>query len=156
MRGVLHFSVDYAAIYNQPAGTPGAFEEAGIDVHDVTGMPSFSMAREPPNIDILVVTNKTERDPVNGLIDTLVGRKTDISTTPVNKTALLDLGPERGQLYRQRRRLCCLAGYGERLQKATETYHLCLMHYFSTGLIWKIRIIPPHVTRDLITSSIAW
>ena len=103
---VQDFSVDYAAIYNQPAGTPGAFEEAGIDVHDVTGMASFSKADEPPNIDILVVTNITERDPGDDWIHTLLGQENGTINHPsIKKPRYLDLGPERRQLYRRRRGL---------------------------------------------------
>ena len=72
--GVLPFSVDYATVYNISGGQ-NAFEEAGIHVHDVTGMPSFAGPEEPPNIDILVVTNKTERDPGDGYIHTLLGKE---------------------------------------------------------------------------------
>jgi hypothetical protein len=60
--GVLDFSLNYATIYGVSGGK-SAFEEAQIDVHDVTGMPSFLNTAdplwEPPNIDILVVTNDT-------------------------------------------------------------------------------------------------
>ena len=38
-------------------GGQSAFAEAGIQLHDVTGMLSFSNATEPPNLDILAVTN---------------------------------------------------------------------------------------------------
>jgi hypothetical protein len=38
-----------------------AFENAGIVVHDVTGLPTFSGATEPPFLDIAVVTNETAK-----------------------------------------------------------------------------------------------
>jgi Leucine-rich repeat (LRR) protein len=44
-----------------PGGS--AFENAGIVVHDVTQRLSFNGLGEPPNIDILVVTNDTENTP---------------------------------------------------------------------------------------------
>ena len=129
---VQDFSVDYASIYNQPAGTPGAFMEAGIDVHDVTGMASFSKTDEPPNIDILVVTNETERDPGDGWIHTLLGLENGFINHPSLKKPRYWTWDLKGASYIGDAKLYAVLrdGSGDPLKQATETYHLCLMHYF--------------------------
>jgi predicted outer membrane repeat protein len=74
---LLPFTVDYATVFNEPGGQ-SAFEEAGIVVHDVTGMELFvdigDPLSEPPNLDVLVVTNQTERG-ADELIDTFLGKE---------------------------------------------------------------------------------
>lgn len=127
---VLDFSVDYAAIYNQPAGTPGAFEEAGIDVHDVTGMASFSQTDEPPNIDILVVTNVTERDPTDGWVHTLLGMENGFINHPSIKKPRFWTWDLKGASYIGDAEDYAVLRTSTAFLQATETYHLCLMHYF--------------------------
>ncbi|MBW1775256.1 MAG: hypothetical protein JRJ82_20575, partial [Deltaproteobacteria bacterium] len=118
-------------VYADHEGGPSAFEEAGIHVHDVTGMPSFAGPEEPPNIDILVVTNKTERDTVDGLIHTLLGKENGTINHPsVTKIRYWEWDTKGtsfigdAQLYAVLRDAAL-----NPLRQATETYHLCLMHY---------------------------
>jgi hypothetical protein len=129
--GVLPFSVDYAAVYGKPTGTPDAFEEAGIDVHDVTIMPSFSQATDPPNIDILVVTNKTDKN-ANGLIDTLVGLENGYINHPSSLLPRYWTWDLKGASYiGNANDYAIFEDPQTGVQKrGTETYHLCLMHYF--------------------------
>jgi hypothetical protein len=129
--GVMSFSVDYAGIYNKPSGTPNAFEEAGIDVHDVTGMPSFSQTAEPPNIDILVVTNQTGRN-ADDLIDTLLGVENGYINHPSTLKPRYWTWDLKGASYIGNANDYAIfedpqTGVSKR---GTETYHLCLMHYF--------------------------
>lgn len=134
---VQDFSVDYAAIYNKPTGTPNAFGEAGIDVHDVTAMPSFvdinDRLWEPPNIDILFVTNETERDPpVTGWIYTILGQENGYINHPSIKNPRYWTWDLKGASYIGTADYYAIfedQSLPEPLRGA-ETYHLCLMHYF--------------------------
>ena len=59
---VLPFSIAVTPITCNPlagTGCGNAFEDAGIALHDVTGLPSFAGPGEPPYLDVLVVTNET-------------------------------------------------------------------------------------------------
>jgi hypothetical protein len=108
---VLNFSV------NVTGGS--AFEEAGIDVHDVTRMPSFSGTIEPPHIDILVVTNDTTNTTtLEGYAD---GYQNHLGTrywTWDTKGASFIGTP-------------ILYNFNSITEKqGTYTYHLNLMHYF--------------------------
>jgi hypothetical protein len=130
---VLPFSVDYATVYNVNGGQ-NAFEEAGIHVHDVTGMPSFAGPEEPPNIDILVVTNKTSReiDPWGGFnIKTLLGWENGTINHPsVIKIRHWEWDLKGASYIGDFEFYSVLrdAG-GNMVAQATETYNLCLMHY---------------------------
>jgi len=121
--GVLDFSLDYAAVYSISGGK-SAFEEAQITVHDVTGMSSFvdtaNPLWEPPNIDILVVTNDTENTTTiagyaNGYINHLGTRYWTWDTKGASYTGTPDT-------------YALNTATGAR---GTFTYHLNLMHYFS-------------------------
>jgi hypothetical protein len=128
---VLPFSLDYAGAYHLPAGTLNAFEEAWLVVHDVTGMPSFSGAVEPPNLDVLVVTNKTEIS-ANELIETLTGVVNGYINHPSSLKLRYWTWDLKGASFvgtAERYALFSDPGTGVMLQ-TTETYHLCLMHYF--------------------------
>jgi hypothetical protein len=122
---VLDFSVDYATVFGLPAGTPNAFEEAGIVVHDVTGMPSFSEAIEPPHIDILVVTNNTTETTTiaayaNGWTNHLGLRYYTWDTKGASYVGIFDTY-----------NLNVVTG-----EQGTYTYHLNLMHYFHNRPYW--------------------
>jgi hypothetical protein len=128
---VLPFSVDHEAAY----GSPSAFEQAGIKVWDVTEMPSFVKAAddkwEPPHIDILVVTNKTEtRD--DGLIETLLGLENGYINHPSSLIPRYWTWDLKGASYIGNAQFYAIfqdeaTGVTKR---GTETYHLTLMHYF--------------------------
>ena len=128
--GVLPFSVDHAAAY----GSPSAFEEAGIVVHDVTGMSSFVNVAdplwEPPHIDILVVTNKTEKR-ADGLIETLLGIENGYINHPSSlkpRYWTWDLGGAsfigNAQYY-----AIFYDAATNVTKRGTQIYHLCKMHY---------------------------
>jgi hypothetical protein len=143
---VLPFSVDYAAIYNKP-GTPGAFEEAGIDVHDVTGRQSFSLAAEPPNIDILVVTNKTAKR-ADDLIETLLGLENGYINHPSSLMPRYWTWDLKGASY-----IGTADDYAifydpatGVTKRGTETYYLCLMHYFFNR---------PYLNEDIANAAFA-
>jgi hypothetical protein len=126
---VLPFSVDYATVYNKP-GIPSAFGEAGIDVHDVTGMSSFSQTTEPPNIDILVVTNKTDKNS-NGMIVTLLGQENGyINHNPAPLKPRDWRWDLKGASYIGDALDYAVLRISTPPLRATETYYLCLMHYF--------------------------
>jgi hypothetical protein len=116
---VLDFSVDYATVFGLSAGTPNAFEEAGIVVHDVTGRLSFVGPTEPPHIDILVVTNNTTETTTidgyaNGWTNHLGSRYWTWDTKGVSYIGIFDtynLNTATGA-------------------QGTYLYHLNLMHYF--------------------------
>lgn len=131
---VLPFSVDVAKVFaGNPAYSSGlnAFEDAGITVHDVTGMPNFAGPEEPPNLDILVITNMTERDPDDNYIHTLLGKENGLINHPSQtmirywswdlKGASLIGDAELYAVLRDEN--------GIALKQATETYALCLQHY---------------------------
>ena len=135
---VLPFSVNYAEVYaGHPALGDGqnAFEDAGITVHDVTGKPSFAGLEEPPNLDILVVTNMTktgpDEGPDDGYIYTLLGKENGLVNHPSQtlirywswdlKGASLIGDAELYAVLRDEN--------GVALKQATETYALCLQHY---------------------------
>jgi hypothetical protein len=128
---VLPFSVDYAGTYNLQVGTPNAFEEAKISVHDVTGMPSFSQTIEPPNLDILVVTNKTEKL-ANGLIETLDGMENGYTNHPSTQRPRYWTWDLKGASFVGTSQYYAIFNDPATgvWNQATETYHLCLMHYF--------------------------
>jgi hypothetical protein len=143
---VLPFSVDYAAIYNKP-GTPGAFEEAGIDAHDVTGRQSFSLAAEPPNIDILVVTNKTAKR-ADDLIETLLGLENGYINHPSSLMPRYWTWDLKGASY-----IGTADDYAifydpatGVTKRGTETYYLCLMHYFFNR---------PYLNEDIANAAFA-
>jgi hypothetical protein len=128
--GVMDFTLRYGDIYGR-SGAKNAFEEALIDVHDVTRMPSFNKKQEPSGLDILVVTNQTETRP-DGLIQTLpVENSLGIEDGYINHPSILmprywtwDL---KGASYVGNSQFYALSSGGN---QATHTYHLCLMHYF--------------------------
>jgi hypothetical protein len=131
---VLPFSLDYATIYNRPAGTPNAFEEAEIKLWDVTGMPSFvdigDPSWEPPHIDILVVTNKTEKRD-DGLIETILGLENGFINHPSSlkpRYWTWDLG---GASYIGNAEFYAIFHDAATnvTKRGTEIYHLCKMHY---------------------------
>jgi hypothetical protein len=130
---VLPFSLDYAAVYNLP-GALSAYEEAEIDLHDVTGRPSFVDAadplREPPNIDILVVTNKTQLN-ANNLIDTLEGVENGFINHPSTTLPRYWTWDLKGASYSGSSEYYAIwYDPGTNVTKrGTETYHLSLMHY---------------------------
>jgi hypothetical protein len=114
---VLNFSVNVAG--------GSAFEEAGIDVHDVTRMPSFSGTIEPPHIDILVVTNNTtDTTTLEGYAD---GYQNHLGTrywTWDTKGASFIGTPT-------------IYNFNTVTEKqGTYTYHLNLMHYFYNRPFW--------------------
>jgi hypothetical protein len=103
-----------------------AFENADIVVHDVTGMPSFSGATQPPFIDILVVTNITttglqSTDPAVKCIQAL-------PDGPINKVA------NTVRIFTWDTKGCSYIGngdtYGGSDPNGTFTYHRHLMYYF--------------------------
>jgi hypothetical protein len=100
-----------------------AFEEVKIEVHDVTGMPSFSGATEPPFLDILVVTNNTTqtatiRKPfADGYIDKTVNSVRQYSWD------------EKGAAYLNADSVLYSHHPIDTSQGGTFTYHLNLMHY---------------------------
>jgi hypothetical protein len=129
--GVLPFSVDHVAAY----GSQSAFEEAGIKVWDVTGMPSFVREAEPgwepPHIDILVVTNKTETN-ADGFIETLLGLENGYINHPSSLIPRYWTWDLKGASYIGNAQFYAIfqdeaTGVTKR---GTETYHLTLMHYF--------------------------
>jgi hypothetical protein len=131
---VLPFTLDYAAVYDLPAGTPNAFEEAGIVLWDVTGMPSFVNIAdpmwEPPNIDILVVTNKTEKRD-DGLIETILGLENGYINHPSSlkpRYWTWDLG---GASYIGNAQFYAIFydAATEVTKRGTEIYHLCKLNY---------------------------
>ena len=124
---VLPFSVDYAGIYGVQGGL-SAFEEAGLTVHDVTGMASFVRVAEPlwepPNIDIVVVTNKTEPN-ATGFIELLgLGTVDGYTNHPYPSVPRYWTWDTKGA-----------SGIGDSqfyavtAARKTETYHLNMMHY---------------------------
>jgi hypothetical protein len=124
---VLPFSVDYAGIYAVQGGL-SAFEEAGLTVHDVTGMASFVRLTdplwEPPNIDIVVVTNKTEPN-ATGFIELLgLGSVDGYINHPYPSVPRYWTWDTKGA-----------SGIGDSqfyavtAARKTETYHLSMMHY---------------------------
>ncbi|MBT8369711.1 MAG: thrombospondin type 3 repeat-containing protein, partial [Deltaproteobacteria bacterium] len=126
---ILPFAVDYAAAFNKPAGTPGAFEEAGINVHDVTGMPSFSQSAEPPNIDIVVVTNKTDKRLEDGFIQTLEGVQNGFINHPSSLMPRYWTWDLKGESYIGNNQYYAIHNNDPNI-RGTFTYHFCLMHYF--------------------------
>jgi beta propeller repeat protein len=131
--GVLPFSVNYEKVFGIPGGQ-NAFEEAGIHVHDVTGMPSFAGPEEPPSLDILVVTNKTDRetDPWGGEnIRTLLGWENGTINHPSQTKVRHWEWDLKGASYIGDSEFYASLrdSDGNLVTRATETYHLCLMHY---------------------------
>jgi Leucine-rich repeat (LRR) protein len=131
---VLPFSVDYASVYNSP-GAISAFEEAWIDLHDVTGRPSFVRAAdplwEPPNIDVVVVTNKTQLNASN-MLDTLEGPVNGFINHPSTTQVRYWTWDVKGASYPGSSQYYAIkvnqtTGVTSR---GTETYHPSLMHYF--------------------------
>ena len=107
--------------------TPGgnAFEEAGIAVHDVTELALFSGPSEPPFLDMLVVTNKTDTTntltgSTNGLTNHLISECCPRNWTWDTKGAS-HIGTATDYSI-----FVSSAGVETR---ATEVYHLNLMHY---------------------------
>ncbi len=101
---------------------PNAFENVGITVHDVTGMTSYSGAVEPPNIDIVVVTNRLD---------------TTITLTTAGNGFIDHCGPycwtweSKGDSYignATEYQFSQNPTTGE-IKRGTFTYHLNLMHY---------------------------
>jgi len=128
--GVLPFSVDHNTVYAAHGGGPNAFEEAGIHVHDVTGMPSFAGPEEPPNIDILVVTNETETR-ADELIETIMGLENGYINHPSTSTPRYWTWDLKGASYIGNIDYYAIF-YDEATgvtKRGTFTYHLCLMHY---------------------------
>ena len=128
---VMSFSVDHASIY----GSPSAFEEAGIVVHDVTGRPSFineaDLFWEPPHIDILVVTNRTEKRD-DGLINTLMGVENGYINHPSSLIPRYWTWDLKGASYIGNAQFYAIF-HDEATnvtKRGTDTYHLTLMHYF--------------------------
>jgi len=117
---ILNFSINFAV---------NAFEEANITVHDVTGMPSFSGATEPPHIDILVVTNNTTgTNTLEGSADGYVNHDgarywswdtKGASYIGTSDTYNIYINPDTGAV-----------------KRGTYTYHLNLMHYFLNRPYW--------------------
>jgi hypothetical protein len=145
--GVLPFSVDHAEGYG---GSPSAFEEAGIVVHDVTGLPSFIDIShelwEPPHIDILVVTNKTETRPVDGLIETLLGVENGFINHPSSLIPRYWTWDLKGASYIGNAQYYAIFHdeATDVTKRGTETYHLTLMHYFYNR---------PYMEETVITST---
>jgi hypothetical protein len=114
---VLNFSVVV------PGGS--AFENAGMVVHDVTGLLSFSGPAEPPNIDILVVTNNTTETTTiagyaNGYTNHLGSRYWTWDTkgaSYIGNFQFYQLNSSTGA-------------------QGTYLYHLNLMHYFYNRPYW--------------------
>ena len=124
----LDFSVDY-----QEAFGPGqsAFEEAEIDLHDVTGMPSFSNTDEPPYIDILVVTNVTNL--INGVwTKTIETLENGYINHPSEDEARFWDWDLKGDSYigDYRHYAIFTDPDTQEIKRGTFTYHWCLMHYF--------------------------
>ena len=107
--------------------TPGgnAFEEAGIAVHDVTELALFSGPTEPPFLDVLVVTNRTDTTntltgSTNGVTNHLISECCPRNWTWDTKGAShIGTATDYGIFVSS-------AGIESR---ATEVYHLNLMHY---------------------------
>jgi hypothetical protein len=131
---VLPFSVDYATVFDGHRAYgdgQNAFEDAGITVHDVTGKPSFAGPQEPPNLDILVVTNMTDRGPGDSYIHTLLGLENGLINHPSQtKIRYWDWDLKGASYIGDAKQYAALRdGSGALLKQATETYALCLMHY---------------------------
>ena len=113
---VLDFTL--AAIGNEEF--TNAFENAGIEVHDVTGNRAFIGPSEPPNIDIAVVTNNT------------VSTSTIIASADgfINHTGARNwTWDEKGASYYGDSTYYSYDPYRSHIGGAF-TYHLNLMHYF--------------------------
>jgi hypothetical protein len=127
--GALSFNIDM--LLGEGSFT-NAFKEAGITVHDVTGLPSFSQAQEPPHIDILVVNNDT----VN--TTTIIGYANGFTNHLGSRYWTWDT---KGASY-----------YGNDTTYSynsitnsvggTYTYHLNLMHYFYNRPYWNETTTP--------------
>jgi hypothetical protein len=108
-----------------------AYEKAGIELHDVTRMPSFGRVEdtagnviEPPNIDILIVTNNTTQTQTlqgynNGYILKIGTRKWTWATKGASWTGKVVDGEFRYHVKD--------STTGQR--DSAYTYHLNLMHY---------------------------
>jgi hypothetical protein len=106
-----------------PGGS--AFENAGIVVHDVTGRLSFNGPGEPPNIDILVVTNNTTETTTiagyaNGWTNHLGSRYWTWDTKGASYIGNF-------QFYQLN---------SATTEQGTYLYHLNLMHYFYNRPYW--------------------
>jgi hypothetical protein len=128
---LLDFSVDYASVYKVPGGQ-SAFEEAGIAVHDVTGMPSFSEVDEPPFIDILVVTNRTEQN-AQGFIETETTTFNGFINHPSEHQPRLWTWDLKGESYIGNHDFYAYYQHPDPpyyVKRGTFCYHLSTMHYF--------------------------
>ena len=119
--------LDFTLVVDTPpvnqSDTGNAFENAGIDVHDVTEYGYF--CQEPPNIDVLVVTNKALEYGVP--FETLKGTKYGLIQHPSPNFPRWWLWDLKGASYVGDRWTYAIDSDSSKI--ATETYHSSLMNY---------------------------
>ena len=120
---VLDFTLVVSTPIVNDSDTGNAFENAGIDVHDVTTYEYF--CQEPPNIDVLVVTNKALEYGVP--FETLVGTKYGLIQHPSPNYPRWWLWDLKGASFVGDRWTYAIDSNSGR--QATETYHSSLMNY---------------------------
>ena len=119
--------LDFTLVVDTPpvnqSDTGNAFENAGIDVHDVTIYEYF--CQEPPNIDVLVVTNKALEYGVS--FATLRGTKYGLIQHPSPNYPRWWQWDLKGASYVGDSSTYAIDSESDR--QATETYHSSLMNY---------------------------